>query len=105
MDTVVTVDLALLAFVGGTLVPALVALVARRRAHPAVKGGLNFVLALAAGLVAAAQAADGVVSKEGAVAVLFSVVTAQAMHLGLLKPFGITGANGAIAKAVPGGIG
>jgi pimeloyl-ACP methyl ester carboxylesterase len=89
----------------GALLPALVALVTAKVASPRVKA---FVLLAAASLssVLVEALADGVFAWTEALS-QFVVVwpTAVLTHYGFLKPVGVSGTDGAIQSAVPGGIG
>lgn len=95
-----------LTFIIGVVLPAIVALVTKRFADSAVKAGVLVFLSVLGGIAAQVQAAGGEFDlAETAVAVLMTFVTAVAVHFGLLKPINVTGENGVIARAVPGGIG
>lgn len=91
------------------VLPALVALVTKRMASSGVKA---VVLALLAALVGfLSELLHAMVTAlsfdVGTVLLtwLTSFIVAVAAHYGLLKPTGLTGSQGAIARAVPGGIG
>lgn len=101
----IELDLQFLAFLAGTVIPVAVALVTARVASSRIKGALNALLALVAGLVVTAQQADGVISKTGAVVVFYTWVASVATHYGLLKPTGLTGSNGLIQRNIPQGVG
>lgn len=88
----ITLDLATWAFLGGTIVPILVGLLTKARAHPGLKGFLNLVLSGVAGMIATAQVTDGVLSKASIVAGAMAFVASIGTYYGLLKPAGITGA-------------
>lgn len=89
--------------------PALVALVTQRMASSGLKATVLAALAAVTGL--ASELLDALVHHTafdvGAalIAWLTAFVIAVAVHYGLLKPAGVTGSQGAIAQAVPGGIG
>ena len=103
----VQLSLGWLVIVSAVVLPAVVSLVTRRMASSGVKAVTLFALAI---VVAAVQ---DVVDNGGnsfsirqLVVTTFAVFWASvATHYGLLKPLAITGTNGAIAKALPGGIG
>lgn len=99
----------LLTLLVSVVLPALVALLTSRLASPGVKA---IALALLAALVGfLSELADALTAGTpfDAAAALMSWVTAfivaVASHYGLLKPTGVTGSTGAIANALPGGIG
>lgn len=100
-----TIDLAFLSFVLGSVIPIAVAFLAKLKASSALKATLNALLALVAGLASAAQVTDGVISKTGAIAVFYAWVASQAAHYGLLKPIKLTGSEGVIQQKLRGGIG
>ena len=106
----VSVDVATLSFVSGTIIPVLVALVTRQTASPGLKASINFLLSIVAGFLSAfvAEAQGEIVSIDVASfvsAVAMAWITSVATHYGLLKPVGVTGTTGAIQTAIPGGIG
>ncbi len=90
--TVVTLDLATWALIGGTLVPLIVGLVTKLRASSAVKGLANLVLSAVAGVIAAAIAGGGILTKQSVVAGFLSLVGSVGAYYGVLKPTGVTGA-------------
>ncbi len=106
----VTVDVATVGVVLGTVIPILVALVTKRVASPGTKAVVNLLLSAIAGALSVLVAeAQGTVVELEASAFVASValtwVTSVATHYGLLKPTGITGAGGAVQRVVPGGLG
>lgn len=91
------------------VLPALVALVTKRMASSGLKAVTLFGLSALLGFLS--ELLDALVTAlpfELGAAVFFwlaSFVLAVASHYGLLKPLKMTGSQGAIATAVPGGIG
>src|SRR5690348_3521771 len=95
-----------LTFVVGTILPAVVALVTQRCTSSAVKAVVLAALSAVAGVVTSVQEANGQFDWKSALSLfIVTFVTATAVHFGLLKPAGVTGTDGAIASAVPGGVG
>jgi hypothetical protein len=95
-----------LTFIIGTVLPAVVALVTSRFADSAVKAGVLVLLSVVGGVLVQIQASGGTFDLvETLVAVFMTFVTAAASHFALLKPVGVTGSEGAIARSVPGGLG
>lgn len=103
-----TLEQWLMLLVSGVL-PMLVALVTRRMASSALKAVTLLFLTAVVGFTG--ELYDAVVNAApfdfGTVAAswLLSFLVAVASHYGVLKPTGVTGSQGVIAKAVPGGIG
>lgn len=87
----ITLDLAMWAFLGGTVVPILVGLVTKLSAPSSVKGLVNLVLSMIAGLIATAIATDGVLSQTAVVAAFMALIASVATYYGVLKPVGVTG--------------
>jgi hypothetical protein len=91
------------------LLPALVALVTAQRAHPGVKAVALLFLSAVSGLLTSYL--DAVVNtvpfdwSQAGFTALSGFAVAVLMHLGLLSPLALTGANGVIQRRVPGGIG
>lgn len=105
-SAVVTIDDYWLQMLLGSLLPWLVQLASRRFAAGAVKAGVLLLLSVVTGFLTALQTSDGSFEvTTAATSVVLTFLVALASHLGIWKPFGITGDGGAIAKAVPGGIG
>lgn len=95
-----------LTFVVGTILPAAVALVTQRCTSSAVKAAVLAALSAIAGVATSVQEANGHFEWKSALSLfIVTFVTATAVHFGLLKPAGVTGTNGAIATALPGGVG
>ena len=104
--TVVTIDEYWLTFLVSTGLPILVSLVTQRLASGTVKSLVLVTLSLLTGWLTSLYATGGSFElKAAAVGFFVSFITAVGTHLGLLKPSGVTGSNGAIAVAVPAGIG
>lgn len=106
----VITDIATLGIVLGTIIPILVALVTKRVANPGQKAVINFLLSAIAGSlsVVVAQAQNDLVNIDVSSfvsAIALTWVTSVASHYGLLKPTGVTGTNGAVQAAIPGGVG
>jgi hypothetical protein len=102
----VTISDLWLTFIIGTVLPAVVALVTKRFADGTVKAGVLVLLSVLFGTLVQIQASGGTFDLvETLVAVFMTFVTAAASHFALLKPVGVTGSEGAIARSVPGGLG
>ena len=105
-DSLVTIDEYWLTFAVSVLLPMIVAAVTRRFSAGAVKSLVLLLLAIVAGWLTSLQATGGEFELKAAVTAMFvSFITAVGFHYGLLKPTGVTGDNGAIMQAAPGGIG
>lgn len=102
----VTIPLDLLNLALAAGLPVLTALVTARLASGALK---TLVLVLLTVISTALQGVfdDGGVLpvREFAIATTLQFLLSVGFHFGLLKPTGITGANGLVASAVPAGIG
>lgn len=95
-----------LTFALGTLLPALVALVTKQNAASWVKSLALAALSAVSGVLTSVAANGGQLEWKAALtSFIITFVTAVSTHYGLLKPSGVTGSEGAIAEAVPGGIG
>ena len=95
-----------LTFAVATVLPALVALVTSKFASSKFKGVVLAALSALTGVVTSLQATDGALDlKVAFTSFVITFVTAVAVHYGLLKPVGLTGSNGAVANAVPSGLG
>ena len=95
-----------LTFVIATVLPALVALITKKCRSSAFKGVLLAAVSAVAGVATSVQVAGGELEwKTALTSAIITFVTATATHYGLLKPTGVTGTDGAIATAVPGGLG
>ena len=95
-----------LTFAVATVLPALVALVTKKCSSSAFKGVALAALSAVAGIATSVQVAGGVFEwKTALTSFIITFVTATSTHYGLLKPTGVTGRDGALADAVPGGLG
>lgn len=102
-ETTLTVDLVLLAFFGGTVIPMLTALVTRATASSRVKALTTLFLAALGALVESAMALGGEIDVERTLLTFaMTYISSIGFYYGLLKP---TGAAPAVQRAVPGGIG
>ena len=99
----------ILTLVVSVVLPVLVALATSRLASPGLKAVVLALLAAAVGFLSELLDAlhAGTPYDVGAALLtwLGAFVVAVAAHFGLLKPTGITGSRGAVAAAVPGGVG
>jgi hypothetical protein len=106
MNAIVTIDPTYLDIALAVVLPMVVALVTKQLADSWVKA---VVLLLLSALTAAGSdmLAHGGTFTLGPTLGNFvlTFIIAVGMHYGLLKPTGITGSNGAIAKVFPGGLG
>lgn len=99
----------LLTLLVSVVLPALVALVTRRMASSGLKAVVLVGLAAVTGFLS--ELLDALVHATvfdlGAALMMWltAFIVAVAAHYGLLKPTGVTGSQGAIANAVPGGLG
>jgi len=100
------VDLALLTLAVGTLLPAVTAFVTHRFATAIVKTAILALLSLltAAGETAVTNGGDFDAGAFLTTAVV-QLILGIAVHYQIMKPAGLTGSAGAIARAVPGGLG
>ncbi len=93
-------------FVLAVVLPMLTALVTNRVAASWVKSVVLIVLSVVAGVLQTILQNDGAFDVR---TTLFNAVLTFALavnaHFGFLKPAQITGSDGAIAKALPGGVG
>jgi ABC-type nitrate/sulfonate/bicarbonate transport system substrate-binding protein len=102
----VTVPVPWLNVVIGVVLPAIVALVTKRFADSAVKALLLLFLASVSGVLTQIVSNGGDFDvAPAAMAVLTAFGAAVLAHYGFLKPAGVTGTDGVIARAVPGGVG
>lgn len=93
-NTVIQVDMAVLAFLAGTVIPLLTAVVTRSQATSGLKAVVNLVLSMAAGGVAFLVANNG----QGGVLELIASIVAVYLASGvsyqnLWKPTGVTNAT------------
>lgn len=98
-----------LTFLVAVALPVLVALVTQRMASSGLKAAVLAALAAATGFLS--ELLDALVNQTpydvGAALLIWlgSFVIAVAVHFGLWKPGGVTGSQGVVARAVPGGLG
>lgn len=90
--------------------PALVALVTARLAHPGLKAVVLLFLSAVSGFLTSWLAACATICAafdwpHTVFSVLSGFAVAVLVHFGLLSPLAITGSGGAIQTAVPSGIG
>jgi hypothetical protein len=105
-DRFITIDDFWLTFVIATVLPAVTALVVKRFASSSAGAMVLLFLSVVTGALTSIQASGGSFElKTAAVGVFVAYVTAVASHFGLLKPAGVTGSDGAIQRAIPGGVG
>lgn len=102
----VTIDVATLSFLIGTIIPIAVALVTKQTARRGVKAAVNALLSIVAGVLSVyVSEAQGEIASVDAAAFVTAVgaawITSIATHYGLLKPTGITGGAGAVQRATP----
>lgn len=88
----------------GLLLPPIVAAVTHRLASSVVKSLLLLALAAAGGVITSAGA-NALDWRSLLDAFMTQFAAAVIAHYGLLKPTGITGSAGAIARALPSGLG
>lgn len=103
METVITIDAYWLNFALGVVLPAAVALVTKANASSALKAWLLVGLSTLTAVLT--QFAGGFTLSEFVTAFAVTFITAICAHYGLLKPTHVTGSDGAVANAVPGGLG
>lgn len=102
---IVTIDEMWLTFVVSVLLPMVTALITKRWAHNYIAPIILLLLSVVSGWLTSLYATNGTFDlKTAGISVFMSFVTAVGFHFGLLKPVGITGTDGAILKAIPGGI-
>lgn len=100
-----TQDVLIISSLVGAVLPAVVALLAHVKASKQVKALVLLVLSTAAGIVVPALSLPRLSWTSVGLSVLTAEVTAIASHFGLLKPAGLTGSAGVIARNVPAGVG
>ena len=101
---VINVDTALWGLVIGTALPILVALVTAQLAPKPLK---TVVLMFLATIITVGQellAAGSFEVKEALLKFALLFLTSVGLHFGLLKPIGVTGQNGIVQQATPGGL-
>jgi hypothetical protein len=100
-----TTDLLLINAIVGIIIPLIVQLLAHRSSPDWVKTVVNVALSAAVAVLAPLVAAPHVDWKVIALSFVQVFAVAIVSHLGILKPAGITGADGFIATQFPGGVG
>lgn len=100
-----TIDMLLANALVGVLIPLLVQLLAKAQAPGWVKSLLSMFLAAVAAVLVPLLTLPHIDWKIAALSFVQLFVLAVVTHYGFLKPVGVTGADGVIATAVPGGIG
>lgn len=94
------VDVAALTFLVGTLIPVLVALVTKARASSRTKAVANALLSALSGALVVAIAQEGRIDVgHVAIGVAVTWFSSVSSHFGLLKPTGVTGAEGSVQQA------
>ena len=105
-ERVVTIDEYWLNLLVSMFLPIVVALVTKRFATGNVKALVLLFLSIITGWLTSLQATGGTFEIESAItSIIVSFIAAAASHFGLLAPAGVTGKNGAVQVAVPGGVG
>lgn len=103
------IDLNWLLLLTGTVLPVITGLATNRLAHPGLKAAVLALLSAVAGLLNELYSVGGDTLAYDWSAGLANAVTvfllAVGLHFGLLKPTGVTGANGGVQTAVPSGLG
>ena len=100
------VDLLYLNFLVSTALPALTAFITHRYAGKGFKAVILVVLSLAGGVAneMIQQGGNFSLTQSGIWAVI-TFMSAAVLHSGLLKPLGVTGSEGLIAKTFSRGLG
>lgn len=102
----ITIDDYWLTFLISVILPTLVAVVTAKVANSGIKAIVLIVLNILTGWLTSLGATHGQFElKAAAIGFFVSFVTAVSAHYGFLKPAGITGSQGVIQTAVPGGVG
>lgn len=104
MSSVITIDVALWGLVISTLLPILVGIVTARLTP---SGGKSIILLALAAIIAVGQEILTAGSFELKAALLkFALLffASVGTHFGLLKPSGITGADGVVSNVAPNGL-
>lgn len=107
MVAVIVLAVSALVLYVAPLLPIVVALVTKATAPAALKAGILVVLSVVSALVtqAIADGTDVKVDRGFLARLVVTLAVAVAAHFGVLKPAGITGSEGKVATAVPGGLG
>lgn len=86
-EHVVVISAPWLTLILGAIIPFLTGLITKKVASPAVKSVCTAVLATAAGIFSAAQAADGKILLESSIVNIFvAFVTAISLYYGFYRP-------------------
>lgn len=104
----ITLTAAVAVFIVGTLIPMVTALVAKRYATSKFKDAVTIALSVVSGVVAPLVANGGSFELwPTLVTALFTYITAVGTHYRLLNAshLGITGRDGFLQRAFPGGLG
>lgn len=103
------IDLDWITLVSGVLLPMLVALVTAQLASPGLKAVVLAVLSAVSGVLNELVAVNGDFAaidwKLSAGNALTVFLIGVGLHVGILKPTGVTGTDGSIASRVTSGIG
>lgn len=106
MGATVVLDLYWVSLIVGTVLPVVVALVTARLAPGSTKTAILLGLALIAAIGQELIKSGGTFVVKDAVAYfVVTLFTAIGAHFGVLQPLRITGKDGAVQAAVPGGVG
>lgn len=105
-DSVITISDYWLTLLVATVLPVITALITKQVAPSHLKSVVLLLLSVVSGWLTSLYATGGsFVLKEALLSVIVTFVTAVATHYGLLKPTSVTGRDGAVQRALPGGIG
>lgn len=103
---VITIPDLYLTFLVATLLPVLVGLVRSRYGSSRLGAMLLLFFSVVSGWLTSLYSTGGDFEPKTAfVSIVMSFITATGAHYGFLKPSGITGRDGAVERAVPGGVG
>ena len=100
-----TIDLLLANAVVGILLPLLVQLLSKATAAAWVKSVISMALSAVAAVLIPLLTLPDIDWRIAALSFVQVFVLAVTSHFGILKPVGVTGSEGMIAVAVPGGLG
>lgn len=102
----ITISAAVAVFLVGTVIPMLTAVVAKRYTSSKFKDAVTIALSVVSGVLTPYVLTGGSFDFwTTVVAALFTYTTAVGVHYRILKPKGVTGTDGVIAQALPGGVG
>jgi hypothetical protein len=106
MNSIVSVDTSYLDIALSVVLPMIVALITKQFAETWVKAIALLVLSALTATVTDMLSHGGTFVLGPTIGeFILTFVIATGLHYGLLKPIGVTGSSGAIAKVFPGGIG